>query len=268
MDPDLITKTVQAVKTGQSACFATIIEASKGTPRKIGAKMVVLQDGSLLGTIGGGSSEKKAREECLKAIKTKRSKVVTYEHFGKPGQPVCGGYIKVFIEPILAESHIVICGGGHIALPLSAIAKILNFKVTVLDNRKDFANKKRFGHADAIFSGDYIKNLCKIPVNPNTYIIIVTHGHEHDFECLKAVIKSQAAYVGVISSQIKQLKFLKDLKKLKISTSDLHKLQMPVGIDIGAQTPEEIAVSIMAEIIAVQNKDLMGTDKFKMKKIN
>ncbi|HBG60846.1 MAG: hypothetical protein A2Y03_07525 [Omnitrophica WOR_2 bacterium GWF2_38_59] len=264
MDNELLIKAFEAAQKGRSFAFATVVETTgKGTPRKTGAKMIVLEDGSLFGTIGGGSNEKKAREECLKAIKQKRSTLFTYDLLGKKGQPICGGQIKVFIEPFTKKNKLVICGGGHIALPLSAIGKMLNFEVSVIDARKEFSRKKRFPHIDKVIFSDQAKYLAKLPIDQNTFIIIVTHGHEFDYDCLKAVVRSNAAYIGVISSKLKRTKFLAQLKKEGVDQKYLKKIKIPVGIDIGAQTPEEIAISIAAEIISVTNKDSIGTAKFK-----
>jgi len=228
--------------------------------------MVVFDDGSTFGTIGGGRYEKNVIAECRKAIKTKKPTTLAYQYFGRKGESVCGGEIKVFIEPVIAQDHLIICGGGHIALPLSAMGKILAFRVTVIDDRREFANKKRFPHVDQIVCGPYAKALTKIAVKSNSYVTIVTRGHECDFDSLKTVVKSSAAYVGVISSSLKKIKFFRDLRKLGVEEKFLRRIHIPMGIDIGAQTPEEIAVSIMAQVLAVRNKDQMGTDKFKENK--
>ena len=145
------------------------------------------------------------------------------------------------------------------------MAKILGFKVTIIDDRKEFANKKRFPHVDRIIVGDHADELAKMTIESNTYVTIVTQGNEYDFECLKAVIKSAAAYIGVISSKPKRIKFFGRLKTAGIEEKYLKRVHIPMGIDIGSQTPEEIAVSIMAEIVAVKNKNYIGTDKFKSK---
>jgi len=265
MDHDLLIEALKAAQKGQKYAFATVVETTKkGTPRKSGAKMVVLEDGTILGSIGGGRNEKAAQEKCLKAIKSAKPSLATYDYFGKKGQSICGGQMKVFIEPFIAQKHFVICGAGHIALPLSVIAKILNYKITVIDNRKTFANKKRFPHVDKIIVGNHAQKLAKIPIDQNTYIMIVTQGNEYDFECLKAVIKSDAGYLGVISSKPKRIKFFNRLKKMSIPAKFLKRIHIPAGIDIGAQTPEEIAVSISAELVKQNNEDYFGTDKFKL----
>jgi xanthine dehydrogenase accessory factor len=264
MQQEILYKALKASQKGQHYAFATIIEATvKGTPRKAGAKMIVFDDGTSYGTIGGGRNEKAAIAECLKAIQKQRTTTVTYNYFGREGESVCGGQMKVFIEPFAATRHLIICGAGHIALPLSAFGKILGFKVTVIDDRKEFANKRRFPHVDKIIVGDHAGELAKVKIGPHSYVAIVTQGNEYDFECLKAVIRSPAAYIGVISSRPKKVKFFGRLKTSGIEEKYLKRVHIPMGIDIGSQTPEEIAVSIMAEIEAVKNKSYIGTDKFK-----
>jgi len=262
---DILYKALKASQKGRQYAFATIIEATlKGTPRKMGAKMIVFDDGTSYGTIGGGRNEKAAIAQCLQAIQKKKPVTVTYNYFGREGESVCGGQMKVFIEPFTAKDHLIICGAGHIALPLSAMGKMLRFKVTIIDSRPEFANKSRFPHVDKIIVGDH-NALTKILIEPNAYVTIVTYGNEHDYECLKAVIKSSAAYIGVISSKPKKVKFLGRLKTAGIEEKYLKRVHIPMGIDIGSQTPEEIAVSIIAEIVAVKNKSYIGTDKFNNK---
>ncbi|MDP8266758.1 MAG: XdhC/CoxI family protein [Candidatus Aceula meridiana] len=259
----LLYKALEALQKGQNCACATIIETtSQGTPRKPGAKMLVFADGSQFGTIGGGLIEEKTKGEALKALKKRKTALVDYT-LKKSEKALCGGNIKVFIEPFLASKELIICGGGHIGLSLSIIGKMLNFKVTVLDNRKNLANKKRLPHVDKIVIGDYSKNLSKLKFDPNSYVVIVTQAHDSDFSCLKILVKSDAAYIGVIASQAKKAKFLKNLKALKTTSKALKKVHMPTGLDIGAQTPQEIAVSIMAQIIAQVNKNSIGTIKFK-----
>ena len=266
MDHELLLQAFQAAQKGQSYAFATIVSATrKGTPRKAGAKLIVLADGSLFGSIGGGRNEKAAKEECLKAIKSGKPALVTYDYFGHEGQSICGGQMQVFIEPFKGQKHLIICGGGHIALPLSAIGKMLNYKVTIIDNRKEFGNSKRFPHVDAIILDDYTKALKRCKINPQTAIMIVTQGNEFDFKCLEFSIHTNAWYIGVISSKPKRVKFFNRLKKSGITDRELKKIAIPAGLDLGAQTPEEIAVSITSEMIRVANQNATGTDKFKEK---
>ncbi len=260
----LLNKALEAFQRGEKYAFATIIEATlKGTPRKAGAKMIVFEDGSSWGTIGGGRNEKAAIAECLKALASGNPATVTYNYFGREGESVCGGQMKVFIEPFMPSIHLVICGAGHIALPLSAIGKMLGYKITIIDNRKEFANKKRFPHADQILLGDHAKKLATVPMNSSTYVAIVTQGNEFDFECLKVVVKSNAGYIGVISSQPKKVKFFGRLKKAGVEEKYLKRVKIPMGLDIGAQTPCEIAISITSQMVMLKEQSHIGTDKFR-----
>lgn len=260
---DLLLKALEAAQKGQSYAFATVVESTpKGTPRKAGAKMVVLEDGSIFGTIGGGRNEKAAILECQKSIKNAKPAMVTYNYFGQEGQSICGGQIKVFIEPFAGKKHLIICGAGHIALPLSAIGKMLNFKVTIVDDRKEFANKRRFPHVDRVILGNHAQKLTELPIDRNAHIIIVTQGNEYDFQCLEVALKTQASYIGVISSVAKRVKFFRRLREKGVSEKILQKIYAPMGLNIGAETPEEIAVSIMAQIIANNTNTLKGSLKF------
>lgn len=266
MDYDLLMKALEAAQGGRRYAFATVVDSTlKGTPRKSGAKMIVLEDGSAYGSIGGGRNEKAAQAQCLKAIKSGKPRFVSYDYFGNKGESICGGQIKVFIEPFVGFKKLIICGAGHIGLSLSLIGKMLGFKVTVLDQRREFANKKRFPHADRIIVGRYAPYLRKMAADSNTFVMIVTPGNEHDFECLKGVVSKDLAYVGVISSKAKRIKFLNRLKKMGVAQKYFNKVRIPAGIDIGAQTPEEIAVSIAAELVRINNEDFLNTDKFKEK---
>ena len=263
---DILSKAIACAELGERFAFATIIEATiKGTPRKAGAKMIVFDDGDSWGTIGGGRNEKAAIAECLKSIQDQKPRTVTYNYFGRAGESVCGGQMKVFIEPFAPKIHLVICGAGHIALPLSWMAKVIGFYVVIIDDRKQFANKQRFSHVDRVILGDHAKELSKLKITSDTYITVVTQGNEQDFQCLKEAIKSEPGYIGVISSQPKRIKFLKRLKDLGINDSSLKRISIPMGIDIGCQTPQEIAVSICAQLIMVRNKAYIGTSKFKIK---
>jgi len=266
MDSSILQIALQAVQNDQRYAFATVVESTqKGTPQKAGAKMLVLEDGSLYGTIGGGRYEKSAQEECLKAIQSGKSKLVTYDYFGKKGQSICGGQIKVFIEPSPRKTKLIICGGGHIGLQLSFLGKVLNYQVTLIDNRKDFACKKRFSHVDKVVYGEYLSRINAQKIDQNTAIVIVTQGNEFDFKCLKTVIESKAGYIGCISSHTKKVKFIERLRKAKVSQERINRVKIPAGIDLGGQTPAEISVSIASEIIQTMNQAYLGRTKFKNK---
>lgn len=246
MDP-VIKAAYDASLKGQSFAIATIVGSSEhGTPRKSGAKMVVLTDGTIYGTIGGGKSELEISALCRKAIKDNQSRMLDYKFSGIQGQPICGGKVKIYIEPIQGQRQLVICGAGHIALPLSVIGKILNFSVIIIDDRKELANRKRFPHVDQILCGNHKKQLTKIEKNTNTFVVIITQDHKKDFVCLTETLATPVQYIGVIGSRVKKEHFLTKLRQKR----GLDKINMPVGLALGGETPEEIAISIMAEIIS------------------
>jgi xanthine dehydrogenase accessory factor len=265
MDP-VIKAAYEAAVKGQSYAFATIIDSTAhGTPRKTGAKMVVLGDGTVVGTIGGGKSEQEVSAKCLRAIKLDKPQIVEYRFSGAKGQPICGGLVKVFIEPFSCQRNLIICGAGHIALPLSFLGKILHFSVILIDDRPELANKKRFPHVDHIFCSPHRVSLSRLSLEESSYVVILTQDHQRDFSCLQTVIDKPIKYIGVIGSLVKKQKFLADLREVKVDKKHLMKLKMPVGLDLGAQTPEEIAVSIMAEIIQESHRDELKTLKFRKK---
>lgn len=158
--------------------------------------------------------------------------------------------LRIFLDPIFPKARLLILGGGHIALPLVRIGKLLNYEVTVVDDRLSFANPGRFPEADEVLYEEFGKAIREYPFDINTYVIIVTRGHRHDQTCLEEVLKKpQVAYLGMIGSRRKVATLLGNLREVGYSEDDLNKVYTPIGLDIGAQTPEEIAVSIMAEMI-------------------
>ena len=227
--------------------------------------------GQSRGTIGGGKEEQAIIARCQEilgrgVISHQAPQIVTCDLNGLDGQPVCGGRFEVLIEPFAARQRLVICGAGHIALPLSFLAKILGFEVVLIDERRGFANRRRFPHVDHIHVGDYGLHMNKPEmIDGHSFVVIATPEHSGDIECLRAVIHSNAAYIGVIASHTKGRTFRATLKKEGVADSALQRISMPVGLDIGAQTPEEIAVAIAAEIIRERNQRFLNTTKFRAK---
>ena len=241
---------------GETIALVTIVETKGSTPREVGAKMVVGKDGLIAGTIGGGITEAKVIEEVKQALKEGKGKLLTYhltkEQAALDEGAICGGDMKVFIDVLQPKEEVLIFGAGHIAVYVSRLAKMVGFKVTVIDRRKEFANQDRFPEADEIIAEDTEKALRHLNIAPSTYIIVVTRGHLKDEEVLASVVRSNAAYIGMIGSRKKNATVFQHLEEQGISAQELKKVHVPIGMDIGAQTPEEIAVSIMAEIIQVR----------------
>ncbi|MCA9394726.1 MAG: XdhC family protein [Candidatus Omnitrophica bacterium] len=267
MNQDFINHARLAIKAGRRCAFATVVESTvKGTPRKAGAKMIVFEDGSTHGTIGGGRNEKDVIARCLEAIGKSETRLMTYDYFGRKGESVCGGQIRIFIEPLIQVRKFILVGAGHIALPLSLIVKSLDYHLTIIDSRRAFANPQRMPWADRILVGKPTAQLKKCRIDGLTDIMIVTHGNEHDYEALQAVICTpEIGYLGCISSQAKRVKFFRRLREDGVAEKYLRRISIPAGLDLGAQTPAEIAVSIAAELIRRNNPDATGTDKFRTK---
>jgi xanthine dehydrogenase accessory factor len=261
--PDVFEEIARIRREGSSASLATVVNAESGVPGKTGFRMLVYPDGTILGTVGGGIVEAKVRGEALQSMQDGKSKLIEYDlDHQSPLGLRCGGKAMVFVEPILAQPRIFIFGAGHIALPLAKFAKELEFSVTVVDDRKEFATTERFPMATEVKLGDFVDVTRSIEFQQNDSIVIVTHGHEHDEVVLKEALSKQilSQYVGLIGSKRKVADLFTRLKEQGVSTERLARVRAPIGLDIGAKTPAEIALCIMAEIIAqkygkIQNQE-------------
>lgn len=242
---------LELVEKGINSALVTITKSEGSTPRVTGAQMGVLEDGSIIGTIGGGALEKKAIELALKSIKANSSMSVNIplEDEGM----VCGGEVDIFIQVFNSRPELLIIGGGHVSLALYQIANFLNFDIVIFEDREEFLNRERFPLAKKLILGLVDDSLRKYDINEDSYIVIVTRGHKHDGEALEAVMDSKAKYIGVIGSKRKVLSMFNNLREKGIDEERLSKIYSPIGLDIADNTPEEIAISILAEILAVKN---------------
>ena len=253
MQNDIYAELLRLSAAGEDAALATVISASGSTPREEGAKMLVKADGSIMGTVGGGAVEKEVIKEALDVIRKGKAKKMEYKLAagGELGM-ICGGDTEVFIEPITAAPALFIFGGGHIAVPLAKMAAITGFKITVIDERSDFASKARFPDAQEVLVMDIAPAYAHINVDKGSYIVIVTHGHKGDEAALEGALKTPAKYIGMIGSKSKNKAVFEHLLAKGFTQADLNRAHAPIGIHIKAQTPEEIAVSILAEMIGVK----------------
>ena len=198
---DLIQKILNCFERNTPIVLATIVEATGSTPGRVGGKMLVYKDGSIKGTVGGGLLEGKVIEESLRAIENNQPFLLSYNLTERESAGlgmVCGGHVKVFVEPFLPQPHLIIAGGGHISQNLCPLAKKLNYEVTIIDDRKEFVNKQKFPDADHLNLGNIDEVLRHSNIHPQTYIVLVTRGHACDEEALHAIIDSPAAYLGMI----------------------------------------------------------------------
>jgi xanthine dehydrogenase accessory factor len=253
---DLYRRMVELTEAGTPFVVATVVEALGSTPRRAGAKMLVLPDGSTVDTVGGGAVERHVIMDALESLKRGASRTVEYELRPKGEHAlgmICGGETKVFLEVHLPTKTLVIAGAGHIAQKLAPMAKMLDFRVVVVDSRPEVATADNLPEADEVIVGHPGQLPALVDVGESTYVVIVTHGHVHDKDTLAAVVGSQAAYIGMIGSRNKVRTVLSQLREEGVSEEALARVYAPIGINLGGNRPAEIAVSILAEIIALDN---------------
>ncbi len=235
-----------ALEAHRAAALTTIVSVKGRPPVEVGAKMVLTSEGQRTGTLGDASLDERVLEDLRRVMETRQVQVKTYEL-------AQGQTADVFFELFMPPPQLVVVGAGHIAVPLAAMGKMLDYEVVVIDDRATFANKTRFPTADKIIVGDYEESITNLDLTPSTFVVLVTRGHRHDVLSLRKVIQKPLAYIGMIGSRRRVFAVLKLLKDEGVSIDHLAKVRAPIGIDIGAQTPAEIAICILAEIINVWN---------------
>lgn len=256
MEVEIFRELVKLASECQDAALVTIISVNGSTPREEGAKMLVRSDGSILGTIGGGSLEELAIREALEVMKTGKPKRLAYRlEEGEDTTMACGGSLEVFIEPILTEPNLFIFGGGHIGQALAKIARLAGYKIVIVDDRPEFATPQRFPEAEQVLAADFREAFTKLTVRNSDYIVIITHDHKGDETILEQALKTGARYIGMIGSAKKNEIVFSHLREKGFSQDILDKVCTPIGLRIRAQTPAEIAVSILAEMIKIRRSD-------------
>jgi xanthine dehydrogenase accessory factor len=246
---DIYEEIVKLKKLGRLSVLATIVESKGSSPQKQGAKMLVRYDGTLLGTLGGGCIEADVVAYARMAMQDGQPRTVPFELNEKEGGLVCGGSVTVYIEPVFADPRLVILGAGHVGKALAKLARFAGFQVTVADDRAQFANRDNIPDAHELVVSEFPEVFTHAPVDRGTYIVIATRGHNHDFDAVQAALRTEAGYVGLLGSRRKKGILINTLKAVGFSQEDIQRVIIPVGLPIGSVTPEEIAVSIMAQII-------------------
>lgn len=246
----------QLVAEGRAFVLATVIESQGSTPQKPGSKMVVLADGSLRGTVGGGAIEKQIIEaaQALFGDPGATSKVIE-THLTHDLGMCCGGKMKVFLEKHAELPRLWVFGAGHVAKELAALAKQVGFHVTGVDERPEWASRERFPTADELLVRNPADCARELPGGADCYFCITTHDHPLDQACLEALLRKPAAYLGVIGSRRKAERFKMRLTAAGFTEAELARVRSPMGLPINAFTPAEIAVSIVSELVQVRRKD-------------
>jgi xanthine dehydrogenase accessory factor len=256
MNQEVFAALGEALKRGEDVALVTITSTSGSTPQRVGAKMLVFADGRTVGTIGGGCYENDAFWKAREALKARRSATVKYElndDFAEETGLVCGGRMEVFIEPIEPSPAVYVFGAGHVGYYLARLAHEAGFEVHVVDDRAAFANRERFPEAAEVVVDDIAAWIDRAELPPSAYAVIVTRGHRNDLEAVRALAPRTLRYLGLIGSRAKVARVYENLlEEGRVTPEQLERIHGPIGLDLGAVTPQEIAVSIVAELIAVR----------------
>lgn len=247
-DKALLEEAHKLMQDSQPFAWVTIVNQEGSSARHLGSSMLVTGEGKVVGTVGGAIAELQLIDQSVQAIKEGKPRTV------KMPLPVCAGVITCFINVFHAPEHLILVGAGHVSQPMSKLAKMLGFEVTVIDDRGDYATSERFPEADRIIVDDWEKALKEVSIDSHTYIVILTYAGEYDELALRSVVTSKAAYIGMISSEAKAKGILSKLRRDGIPDDILRRVVTPIGLDIGAETPAEVAVSTMAEIVMRRKK--------------
>jgi xanthine dehydrogenase accessory factor len=255
MSQEVFEALTQALERGEEAALVTIVSAQGSTPQRVGAKMLVFPDGRTVGTIGGGCYENDAFWKAKEAIQTRKPQLVKYDlndDFAEEAGLVCGGQMQVYIEPLEPTPRLYVVGAGHVGYHLARLAHTVGFRVHVLDDREKFANAERFPEAEQVVVDSIPEWLHGSDIPSNAYVVIVTRGHRHDLDALRSLAARDLRYLGLIGSKAKVKRIYDALLAEGMPPECLQRVNAPIGLDIGAISPEEIAVSILGELIAVR----------------
>jgi xanthine dehydrogenase accessory factor len=261
VNQEVFAAVADALERGEPAALVTIVSAKGSTPQRVGAKMLVFADGRIVGTIGGGCYENDAFWKAREAITSRRPELVHYElddDFAQETGLICGGQMDVYIEPIEPSPELYVIGAGHVGFYLARVAHEVGFRVHVVDDREKFANRERFPDAVEVVVDDIPAWIARAQLPPHAYAVIVTRGHTNDLEALRALAPLELRYLGLIGSRAKVARIYDALVADQMPPDTLKHVHAPVGLDIGAVTPQEIAVSILAELIAVKHGKAAG----------
>jgi xanthine dehydrogenase accessory factor len=251
----VLSAAAEALKRGEAVALVTVVRARGSTPQRAGAKMLVFADGRTLGTIGGGCYENDAFWKAREALTSGKQLLLHYElndDFAQENGLVCGGQMDVHVDPLEPTPHLYIVGAGHVGWHLGRLAPDAGFRVHVIDDREKFANAERFPDADAVVAEPIPEWLHRAELPTSSFVVVVTRGHTHDLAAMRALAARDLRYLGLIGSRAKVRRIFDLLIAEGMPAECLDRVRAPIGYDIGAVTPAEIAISIMAEIIAVR----------------
>jgi len=245
-------------KARQTVALCTVVGTRGSTPRHTTSKMLVYQDGHIDGSVGGGELENRVRKEAMDAMRNRKPRLLKYEMSdpmrGDAG--ICGGQVEVFVEPILPSPTIIVVGGGHVGNAVAHLAKWLGFHIVLSDDRPEFCSPSAIPDADEFINCSLSELPLHQKITPQTFIILTTRGNNVDIAGLPSLLESHAGYIGVIGSRKRWSETVNALNENGISEDQLKRVHSPIGLKIGAETPQEIAVSIMAEVLLIRENGI------------
>lgn len=248
-------KVAQWMGEGKRVAVVSIVETVGSTPRKPGAKMLITDKLELYGTVGGGCVEADVIMAAREVLRTLTPKLVRVDIKSKSAAEIdmlCGGEVSFYVEPVMPDLQLLICGGGHISKALAHVTQGLEFRLTVVDDRPQFANSQRFPSADQTVSAPYEELAGHVRLDAFTFSVVVTRGHTGDEVCLRALLNSPAPFIAMIGSRAKWATLRRNLLNQGFSEASVDRVRCPAGLDIGSITPEEIAVAVAAQLIQVR----------------
>lgn len=238
----------------QPVALCTVVRTSGSVPRRPGAKMLVHPDGRIEGTIGGGEMESRVVAEALAALADGQPRTLEYAltdpKRGDPG--ICGGTVEVYVEPVQPEPTLLIVGAGHVGRALAQLAHFVGYRVLVSDDRPEMLTPDAIPQAQALFAGPLAELPEQVDINPQTYIVLTTRNAEIDVKGLPSLLSSSAGYIGVIGSRRRWAEARKKMEAAGVPLAQLDRVHSPMGLELNAETPEEIALSILAEIVMLR----------------
>ena len=252
---DVFEEIVELRRAGRRGALATIVNARGSIPSFESAKMLVRDDGSIAGTIGGGCVEGEVWQAAREVMEEEKPRTLSFNLNHDPKYDsglVCGGTLQVYLEPILPVQTLYLFGAGHVSVNVYRAARMTGFEVVIVDDRESFANRERFPEAKDVYADDFEQVMSQLAPNQSSYVVIVTRGHRDDMRVLRWAVDTPAKYIGMIGSQRKVIAIYKQLQQEGIAPEKLARVYAPVGLEIGAVTPEEIAIAIVAELIAIR----------------
>jgi len=250
----ILDRLTEADRKGQPVALCTVIRAQGSVPRHAGSKMLVFEDGSIEGSIGGGELESRVIAEALEALADGQPRITPYSLSnpaeGDPG--VCGGEVEVFVDPIGKKPSVVVFGGGHVGRAVVHLAHWLGFRTVVADDRAEFASVESAPEADEHIVCPLAELAQRVRIDAITYLVLTTRGVSVDVEGVPALLESPAAYIGIIGSRRRWETAAAELEGRGVPRARLERIHSPMGLELNAETPEEIAVSILSEIILLR----------------